>query len=100
MNYIIGDIHSNINELKNLLRIIKPRKEDKLIFIGDYVDKNIYFEETIKFLISLIKKYRCILIKGNHDFVWDRYLNFKELFRQDFLLNYGGVETLRQFTDK
>lgn len=98
MNYIIGDIHANIKELKSLLDIVKFKKDDKLIFIGDYIDKNVYTKETIELLLFLIKNYSCILIKGNHDFVWDRYLNFQEFFRQDFLLTHGSVEALRQFS--
>lgn len=97
--YIIGDLHSNIDELNNLLSLLKLKKGDLLIFLGDYIDKNIYTKEILKMLMFLKKRYRCVFIKGDHEFVWGRYLLHNELFRREFLLNYGGIESLRQFTE-
>ncbi len=97
MKFIIGDIHANTTELKKLLRVINIKKNDELIFLGDYLGKNIYTKETLALLELLTKKYACVFIKGNHDFVWDRYLNFGEFERKDFLLRYGDTESLRQF---
>ena len=37
--YIIGDLHANIEQLKMLLDIIRVKKDDTLIFLGDYIDK-------------------------------------------------------------
>lgn len=100
MRYIIGDIHANSVALKNLLKRLKLKKNDQLIFLGDYLDKSSQTKETLKILKSLGNRYKCVFIKGNHEFVWDRYLNHGEYFRQGFLLKYGAVETLRQFTAK
>ncbi len=99
MSYIIGDIHANVKELEKLLGKLKIKKNDTLVFLGDYIDKKIYTKETLKLLGSLKKKYNCIFIKGDHEFVWDRYLNHEEFFRKYFLLKYGSKEALRKYTD-
>lgn len=96
MKYIIGDIHANINELKKLLKLINPTKADQLIFLGDYIDKHIHAQATIALLEQLDSRHDCVFIKGNHDYVWERYLYYRELPRQDFLINFGGIATLSQ----
>lgn len=99
MFYVIGDLHSNISELKKLLKHIKPKKADALIFLGDLIDKNPDTLETLDFLTSLDRKIKCIFVRGNHEFVWDEYLNGKNLERREFLLNYGGKEALTYFEE-
>lgn len=99
MQYFIGDIHSNSTELKKLLDQLKLKEGDELIFLGDYADKNRDTRETLEILWSLNKNYRCVFIKGNHEYAWERYLNHGEYFRQEFLLKYGSAETLRQYAE-
>jgi len=99
MNYIIGDIHSSVDKLNLILSLLHLKSNDTLIFLGDYIDKNTHTQETVARLKQLQKNYTCIFIKGNHDFVWERYLLYGETDRQDYLLRYGGVETLKQFHD-
>ncbi len=98
MNYTIGDIHGNSAELEKLLAFIKPQPQDRLIFLGDYLDKNSGTKRTIDLLRQLAEAHDCVLIKGNHDYVWEKYLLGHELQRRDFLLKYGGLETLKEFS--
>jgi serine/threonine protein phosphatase 1 len=97
MNYIIGDLHANIEQLDKLLAIIDPQKGDTLIFLGDLIDKGRSPRELIDRLWEIKTKYQTVFIKGDHEFVWERYLKFGELGRQDFLLRYGGVETVAEY---
>ncbi|OGY90208.1 MAG: hypothetical protein A3B30_04470 [Candidatus Komeilibacteria bacterium RIFCSPLOWO2_01_FULL_52_15] len=99
MNYIVGDVHANSEELRKLLVKIRPTRDDTLIFLGDYIDKNVHTKDTLDTLETLQSESNCIFIKGNHDFVWDRYLNHGELQRNAFLLKYGGVEALTGLCD-
>lgn len=96
MKYIIGDIHANINELRKLLQLINPTTTDQLIFLGDYIDKHPHTQATLALLEQLDTHHQCIFIKGNHDYVWERYLYHRELSRQDFLINFGGTKALSQ----
>ncbi len=34
----IGDIHGHIHQLEELLAQIDPQKDDRLVFLGDYID--------------------------------------------------------------
>jgi len=96
--YIIGDLHSNIEQLNKLLDLLKPIQGETLFFLGDYIDKKRGTDETLQKLNHLKGEFKCIFIKGDHEFVWERYLNYNETFRQDFLLKYGSIEALRQYT--
>ena len=100
MIYAIGDIHANIRQLERLLDVLNLQTRDTLIFLGDYLDKQPYTAETLALLQAVNAEYKCIFLRGNHDFVWDRYLHNGEIARQEFLLQYGGRETLRPYGDK
>ncbi len=64
---VIGDIHSGLKALKQLLKRAKVSSEDHLIFLGDYVDSWSEAFETVSFLIALGKTHNCTFIRGNHD---------------------------------
>jgi len=64
---VIGDIHSGLRALQELLQKATVSVEDKLIFLGDYVDGWSDAAETVDFLIELKKTHNCILLRGNHD---------------------------------
>lgn len=64
---VIGDIHSGLKALKDLLGRAKVTPADTLIFLGDYIDAWSDAVETIDFLIELKRSYNCIFLRGNHD---------------------------------
>ncbi|MDC6388035.1 metallophosphoesterase [Maribacter sp. PR1] len=64
---VIGDIHSGLKALKDLLEIAKVTTEDTLIFLGDYIDAWSEAVETVNFLIHLKTTHHCIFLRGNHD---------------------------------
>jgi serine/threonine protein phosphatase 1 len=39
----IGDVHGHTNALNALLEELGPTSSDKLVFLGDYVDKGPHF---------------------------------------------------------
>ena len=39
MLYAIGDIHGELGKLERLLEMIGPSADDRLVFLGDYVDR-------------------------------------------------------------
>lgn len=97
--YIIGDLHANIAELEKMLLLLNLNEQSRLVFLGDYIDKKIQTAETLKLLNDLKNKYTCTFIKGNHEFIWEKYLE-GDLSRQEFILNHGSVEALRQYTNQ
>ena len=64
---VIGDIHSGLKALQQLLSKINPAEEDTLIFLGDYIDGWSEAVETINYLLELKERYSCIFLRGNHD---------------------------------
>jgi serine/threonine protein phosphatase 1 len=64
---VIGDIHSGLQALRQILQRAKVAPEDRLIFLGDYVDGWSPAVETVNFLIELKNTHNCIFIRGNHD---------------------------------
>lgn len=68
--YIIGDIHGQFHDLRNLIdNIIPEMGEKKYVFLGDYVDRGYNSIETMCLLLC----YKClypdsvVLIRGNHE---------------------------------
>jgi len=107
--FVIGDIHGNAKALKQVLNqflhMVEPY--DEIIFLGDYVDR---YPETKKVLdiiktlieLGMIRKFRVILLRGNHDQWFIDYAkslkNPSERFR--FYTKWqenGGKETLDSF---
>jgi serine/threonine protein phosphatase 1 len=64
---VIGDIHGGLHALHQILERAKVSLNDKLIFLGDYVDGWSQSPEVIDLLISMKKSHNLICIRGNHD---------------------------------
>lgn len=88
---VIGDIHSGVRALEQLLLKAKVTTDDKLIFLGDYVDGWSTAVETIDFLLELQKTHDCIFIRGNHDELCYNWLSTNE--DNAVWLQHGGSAT-------
>ena len=88
---VIGDVHSGLKALKQLLLRVNVKQEDHLIFLGDYVDGWSTAVETIDFLIQLKEEYHCTFIRGNHDELCRQWLLTKKENPQ--WLAHGGMAT-------
>lgn len=88
---VIGDIHGGFRALIQLLKRAKVTKEDKLIFVGDYVDGWSESAQVIQYLIELSKTNDCIFIKGNHDVWCEDWLRTGQ--GEMVWLMHGGKET-------
>ncbi|MGB5554875.1 MAG: metallophosphoesterase [Flavobacteriaceae bacterium] len=64
---VIGDIHSGLRALIQVMDRAKVTSNDRLIFLGDYVDGWSEAVETVDFLIELDGTHSCIFLRGNHD---------------------------------
>jgi serine/threonine protein phosphatase 1 len=64
---VIGDIHSGLKALEQVLDKAKITPDDHLVFLGDYVDGWSQAVETINFLIALKSTHNCTFLRGNHD---------------------------------
>lgn len=64
---MFGDIHGGYKALVELIDKIGVQLSDELIFLGDYVDGWSQSPHVVDYLIDLRSKYKCILLRGNHD---------------------------------
>ena len=64
---VIGDIHSGLQALKQVLQKATITNKDTLVFLGDYIDGWSEAVETINYLIQLKEEYNCVFLRGNHD---------------------------------
>ncbi len=67
----IGDIHGCYELLLNLVErnIIFDPYEDRLVFLGDYLDRGADSKEVVDYVLGLKKNYpgNIVLLKGNHE---------------------------------
>lgn len=94
--FIIGDIHGCLGMLERLLQKIPWRAErDRLIFLGDYVDRGEDSRGVIDLLLQIAAaSSRVNFLIGNHESIFLDYLTTGNI--TPFLLN-GGHRTLESY---
>jgi len=94
--FAVGDIHGCLDKLVSLMGIIDiDLKKDRLVFIGDYIDRGPHSKEVVDYLIDLGRREPgVIFLKGNHELMLQHYLNGTD--RSTFLFN-GGHATLESY---
>lgn len=99
--FAIGDIHGCFKAMKELIENkIQLSKEDKLIFLGDYIDRGPDSKKVLDYIIELQNnQYDIVPLRGNHEsMLIDAWYNEKLVFKW---IQNGGSETLLSFgTDK
>lgn len=92
--FFIGDTHGAIQESFKLVdffyKILQFDKKIKIVFIGDYVDRNPYDLENLTLITAfhLLYPKNVVLVRGNHE---DRLIN----------THYGFIDNLlRTFREK
>ncbi len=93
--WAIGDIHGCFKALSTLIDIINPQKGDRLIFLGDYVDRGPASCQVIELLIELKARCDIVFLMGNHElFMLSARENNDRLSEW---LYFGGKETLLSY---
>ena len=95
--FAIGDIHGCYEQLKELIEHkIRIKKTDKVILLGDYIDRGNQSREVIDYIIELKKKgFDLIALMGNHESMLLDALD-NDLFLPEWIQN-GGYATLLSF---
>ena len=94
-SYVIGDIHGCIDELRYLIDDLPIEFGDRLIFLGDYIDRGPNSKGVLTYIIELRKTrdLEIICLKGNHEDMFLAYLGLSGQHGDMFLYN-GGYATL------
>lgn len=88
---VIGDIHGSYKALQQILERAAVTLNDRLIFLGDYVDGWGQSPEVIDFLIHFKASHNCIFMRGNHDDLLLRWLKTGQYTEEWF--THGGQLT-------
>jgi serine/threonine protein phosphatase 1 len=95
--FAIGDIHGCFDSFRDLVENkIEIRKSDKLVLMGDYIDRGDQSKEVVDYIIRLERNgFDIIPLIGNHE-----SMLLDALDDDDLLLNWihnGAFETLKSF---
>lgn len=105
MDYAVGDIHGCLDKIQRLLEVIRydPRA-DRLIFLGDYIDRGPASKGVIDLLLCLQRENpQNIFLMGNHE---ENFLTYVQACLEEPGELYwlaepffagGGVTTLRSY---
>ena len=70
--WVFGDCHGEVYKLKEIFKLAPIEEGDRIICLGDIVDRGEYTYECIELLLEMNRKYEMIYIRGNHD---DAFIN-------------------------
>ena len=98
-SFVIGDIHGCADELRCLIDRLPLARGDRLVFLGDYIDRGPDSRGVVSFLLDLKKQLSAvelIFLKGNHE---DMLLSFLEIggAHGDMFLINGGKATMASY---
>jgi len=96
--FAIGDIHGCLTELNTLLASLELGAQDRLVFLGDYVDRGPDSRGVLERMIELEQEERHIFLRGNHE-AW------MMVARTNFSMfaswwEVGGLETMDSYNTR
>jgi serine/threonine protein phosphatase 1 len=96
--YAIGDIHGCLDNLERLLDEVQPDlTRNRLLFIGDYIDRGPRSKGVVDYIIrlkNLAPPGQIICLKGNHEAM---FLDFLAGGPAEMFLFNGGMATLEDY---
>lgn len=104
-NLAIGDIHGCYRSLAALESFAKFRPEDRIITLGDYVDRGPDSRSVIQWLIDHASDGGLTPLRGNHELMMLAATRSKRHFKNwiacggDMVLSSYGIETLADLPD-
>jgi serine/threonine protein phosphatase 1 len=90
----ISDVHGCWRALQALLKAVEVQPDDRVITLGDYVDRGPQSREVLDFLIEWHQKGNLVALRGNHDQMMIDARRTGELW---LWLNCGGMATLTSY---
>jgi serine/threonine protein phosphatase 1 len=93
---VLGDIHGCSDALASLLHALAPERSDRVIVLGDYIDRGPDSQGAIEQLLELARRTWLIPILGNHDRMLLSLLGGRAYMTSNWMA-LGGGATLRSF---
>lgn len=65
---VIGDVHGCLYELARLIDLLKLEQGDRLVFVGDLIEKGPASKAVVELVMGLFDEYEgSVLVSGNHE---------------------------------
>lgn len=95
--WFFGDIHGQADKLVRLLEKVVPlvKAEDRLVFLGDYIDRGPEAFRVVETLVRLSTELGCTFLLGNHEDMMAGV--FDGRYSMDQWLRNGGGATLASY---
>lgn len=91
----IGDVHGCAKALRTLLELVDPRPEDRVVFLGDYVDRGPDSRNVVDQILELQQRCEVVALRGNHEIMLLGIL--MSGLPQEVWLECGGRATLASY---
>lgn len=95
---VMSDLHGCYDQFKEMLNKTKYNpNHDKLILLGDYVDRGRHSKQVLDKVIKLVNTYNVIALRGNHDQMFLDYLTTNDGMSEFNFFRNGGLQTVESY---
>ncbi len=95
-SYIIGDIHGKKGLLHRLIHRMPVKKGDRLVFLGDYIDRGSNSQGVVELILGLMEDFQVVPLMGNHEQWFLETMN--DHSRNGWLLSMDGLTTIHSYS--
>lgn len=96
--YVVSDIHGELDLFKNMLKKINFNRDDRLIILGDVLDRG---PKSIESLLFIMEHENMEMVLGNHEQMFLDYVLASDLFGEsvyrNLIISNGGRYTLESY---
>lgn len=97
---MISDIHGCIDQFDQLINSLElTTTSDKLVLLGDYVDRGPNSKEVVDKVMFLVKEYGAVALRGNHDQRLVDLIRNKDDIIETKFIQHGGIDTINSYCD-
>jgi serine/threonine protein phosphatase 1 len=97
---VISDIHGCYEKWTNLLKKINFNpNEDRLILLGDYLDRGNQSKEVIEETMRMVLAGEAIALRGNHDQRFIDWVTTTNTYHDTKFIEHGGLQTINSYCD-
>ena len=99
MLYVVGDIHGEAERLGALLDELPLASDDRIVFLGDYIDRGPDPRGVVTRLVELARQRPCTFLLGNHESMFLDFMGWRghAYFGGHAFLMNGGSRTLSSY---
>lgn len=90
----VGDVHGSLSALEGVLDALRSRSVERIVFLGDYVNKGGNSRAVLERLITESANGQVTLLRGNHEAGFLKALESRDL---RIFLKMGGAATVRSY---